>query len=464
MTHTILLIDDEPKLRDALSVALADMGYRVLAAADGAKGIELLDQEMVDSVLTDLKMPGMSGHQLLVEINRRESAPPVVIMTAYSSVKDAVQIIKEGAFDYLAKPIDMDHLETTLRNAVALHDARQTSRRLIAEMESRFGYEEAIGKSPAFRKVQTAIAEVGNSKANVLLLGESGTGKEMAARAIHFVGTRREEPFVAVNCASIPEGLLESELFGHVKGAFTGAVNARAGRFFRADRGTLFLDEIADMPLALQAKILRVLQERKIQPVGSDKEIPVDVRIIAATNRDLRAEVSAKRFREDLLFRLNVFAIELPPLRERGDDIRLLALHFMRIYAIEMKKRLDGFSADAIKAMAAYDWPGNIRELQNCVERAVIVCKASVVDARDLPAHLGSPSSSSPISTFKPPLPVSLDDELQKLERSYLQEALEKAGGVQKKAAELLAISERSFWHRLKKAGLSVVKSVVKGT
>jgi len=455
MPHTILLVDDEPKLRDVLAVGLTDLGYRTLAAASGREALEILQREEVDLVLTDLRMPDMGGRELLLEAKRLYPALPVVLMTAYSTVKDAVQVIKEGAFDYIGKPFELDELATTIENALRLYDVVRDNRRLRDALEERHRFSNLIGTSPAFRNVIRAIGEVCESRANVLLTGESGTGKEMVARAVHYNSPRRDEPFVALNCAAIPEGLLESELFGHVKGAFTGAVSNRTGRFSQADRGTLFLDEIGDMPLPVQAKILRVLQERTFEPVGSTQSRSVDVRIIAATNKDLADAIRQGKFRDDLYYRLNVFPIHLPALRDRAEDIPLLAEHFARQVADDMGRRFSGFTPAALKAMGNYAWPGNIRELQNCVERAIIVARSDRIDTADLPQYLFE----RPTDEARPTkLPSNLDEELERIERNYLIEALRQADGVQVKAAEMLGISERSFWHRVKKFAINIVK------
>lgn len=455
MPHSILLVDDEPKMRDVLSVALGELGYRALTAASGEEALEILDREEVDLVLSDLRMKGMHGRELLREIKRRWPNLPVVLMTAYSSVKDAVQAIKEGAFDYIDKPFEMEDLATTLANGLRLYDVLRDNQRLRAELEDRHSFESLIGNSPVFRRVIGAIAEVCDSRTNVLVTGESGTGKEMVARAIHFNSSRKTRPFVALNCAAIPEGLLESELFGHVRGAFTGATANRVGRFQQADGGTLFLDEIGDMPLAVQAKMLRVLQDRTFEPVGSTTSRTVDVRIVSATNKDLQVVIRDGRFRDDLYYRLNVFPIALPPLRERLEDLPLLVDHFTRQIVTSMGKRLTGFSPAALRAMAGYRWPGNVRELQNCIERSIIVARGASVEVDDLPAYLFDRRDGKPVT---PETTQDLDAELARIERQIILDALGKTGGVQITAAELLGISERSLWHRIKKLGIHIVK------
>ncbi|SEQ31343.1 DNA-binding transcriptional response regulator, NtrC family, contains REC, AAA-type ATPase, and a Fis-type DNA-binding domains [Solimonas aquatica] len=449
----ILVVDDEPRLREVIADALDDLGYRTLSADSAEAALQRLAVEPVDLVLSDLRMPGQDGHALLQDIRSRHATIPVVLMTAYSTVKDAVQMIKEGAFDYIAKPFEIGELSATIGNALRLSAALQDNQRLRRELESRYRFDHLIGASAAFRRVIGAIAEVCESRANVLLTGESGTGKELAARAIHYNSARRNEAFVAINCAAIPEGLLESELFGHVKGAFTGAVSARPGRFVQANGGTVFLDEIGDMPVSIQAKILRVLQERVVEPVGGSQSRSVDVRVIAATHRDLREAVRSGGFRHDLYYRLNVFPIELPPLRERREDIPLLLAHFLQELGKSSERPMPAFTPAALRLMERYSWPGNIRELQNCVERAVIVARNGSVDAGDLPAELHEP-----VSSENGGLPSDLDAELERLERRFVLEALARTNGVQVQAAELLGISERSLWHRIKKLGINIVK------
>ena len=456
MPKTILLVDDEPKLRDVLSVALESLGYRVLAAASGSEALELVDSEDVALVLTDLRMPGMGGRELMSALKQRRLDLPVVIMTAYASVKDAVQIIREGAFDYIGKPFEMEELAVTLAAALRYFDAMRENQRLRQELEGRHSFESLIGDSPAFRLVIAAISEVCESRTNVLLTGESGTGKEMVARAIHFNSPRRDQPFIALNCAAIPDGLLESELFGHAKGAFTGAISNHVGYFARADGGTLFLDEVGDMPVGIQAKILRVIQERTFTPVGDQRSRSVDVRLLAATHRDLRSRIGTGEFREDLYYRLAVFPIHLPSLRERLEDIRPLANHFLSQFSLEMGKRLTGFTPAALQSMQAYGWPGNIRELQNCVERAVIVARGGVIDQVDLPPYLFQRT----VKKAGDKVPSNLDSALEDLERKFILEALGQCGGVQVRAAALLGITERSLWHRVKRLGISVTKRI----
>jgi DNA-binding NtrC family response regulator len=464
MSHNVLVVDDEPKLCDLLASALSQGEIQVFTAGNGLHALAVLEREEIDLVISDWRMPGMDGPQLLAEIKLRYPGLPVIVMTAYSTVKNAVQSMRNGAFDYISKPFDIDELDITVNKALQFRDILRDNERLRAELDHHQQIDSMVGESPAFRRVLQAVDSVRDSSATILLTGESGTGKEMIARAIHKHGNRAGKPFVAVNCAAIPEGLLESEMFGHRKGAFTGAVSDRVGRFMQADKGTLFLDEVGDMPLALQAKILRALQERVIEPVGDPRERKVDVRVIAATNKNLLEAVANKEFREDLYYRLNVFPIPLPPLRERSEDIAPLARHFSHVLGATAGKRISGFSADALQAMANYPWPGNIRELQNCVERATIVASSNTIEENDLPAYLfGSrpiESNTGQFLTEGVGIPDNLDAALANVEKAYILAALQETNGVQAAAAQLIGISERSLWYRLKKLEIHVDKIV----
>ena len=459
MNQLILIVDDETRLADVLAAAMESLGHRALTAGTGAAALEIMAREPVDLVLTDMRMPGMSGRELLHAVSQRWPDVPVVLITAFTSVRDAVEIIKEGAFDYIAKPFDMDAIEAIVRRALRLNEVARDNERLRGELQGRFSFEQLIGAAPRFSRVIGQIAEVCESRATVLLTGESGTGKELVARAIHLNSPRRRGPYVAVNCAAVPEGLLESELFGHVKGAFTGAVASRKGRFAQASGGTLLLDEIGDMPLATQVKLLRVLQERCFEPVGSAQTQTADVRVIAATHKDMREALAAGTFREDLYYRLNVYPIALPALRERSEDITLLANHFLAEFSGAMAKKIIAFTPSAQKAMTQYHWPGNIRELQNCVERAVIVARGPAVDLPDLPDYLFSAPDAR---AGRAAIPADLDAEMERQERDYILAALEKAGGVQIKAAELLGVNERSLWHRIKKLKIEIRRTPVR--
>jgi two-component system NtrC family response regulator len=459
MTGTVLLVDDEPKARELLAMTVRGLGHRPIAAADGVEALRLLEQEAVDLVLTDVRMPGLDGEALLETVRTRWPGVPVILLTAYGSMRDAVAMTKRGAFDYLTKPFEIDDLEKVIANGLAMHSALFENRRLRAELHDRYGIDALIGDAPAFRELLRLVAQVAQTQSTVLLSGESGTGKEVIARAIHFNGCRADMPFIAVNCAAIPEQLLESEMFGHVKGAFTGALSDRIGRFQQAEGGTLFLDEIGDMALPMQAKILRVLQDQQVTAVGAATPRTVDVRLVAATNKNLSAAMAAGTFREDLYYRLAVFPIQLPPLRERVEDIPLLAEHFRAYFAGAMGKRVTGFSDRAMTAMCAYAWPGNIRELRNYVERATIVAAGALLELNDLPGILrkDETGTAEPVSSRRPfTRGFALDAELQQAERALVVRALEETDWVQVRAAELLGISERSLWHRLKKLGIRV--------
>ncbi|MCL1980385.1 MAG: sigma-54 dependent transcriptional regulator [Proteobacteria bacterium] len=458
--HTVLIVDDESKLLEVLSVALENMGYRPITAGSVEEALDKLREQEVHLVLSDLRLPGLSGRDLLERVKSLEPGLPVVIMTAYAALKDAVEIIKEGAFDYIVKPFDLGALEATVASALRFHALSADNKLLRHELGKAFSDRNFIGNSPAIQAVRQSIREVSASAANVLITGESGTGKEVVAKAIHYNGPRASAPFVPVNCAAIPESLLESELFGHVKGAFTDATSSRLGRFAQADAGTLFLDEIGDMSLPLQAKILRCIQEKTVEPVGANTSRQVDVRIIAATNQDLAAAISQGGFRQDLYYRLNVYPIALPPLREHPEDIPLLIEHFSRKFAAAMGKNPISFIPEALQAMQAYSWPGNVRELENCVERLFIVTPDGAVTPERLAASFVAgdiQGARGPAAVAgRPVFPLDLSRRLADLEREIIMQALEEAEGVQVKAAELLNISERSIWHRIKKLEIAI--------
>ncbi|SNS13772.1 MULTISPECIES: sigma-54 dependent transcriptional regulator [unclassified Azospirillum] len=454
----ILIVDDETRLGEVTAAGLQARGFEAHAVDNVPAALAFLDENNVRLVLSDLRMPGASGRDLLNRLQAARPELPVIIMTAYASVRDAVALIREGAFDYIAKPFEMDDVVATISRALKLRDAEDDNRRLRQELRDKFDFGSLIGTSAPFQQVLKQVTDVCDSRATVLLHGESGTGKELIARAIHDNSQRRDKPFVAVNCAAIPENLMESELFGHVKGAFTGAIAARDGRFSLANGGTLFLDEIGDMPLALQAKVLRAVQEQTFEMVGGTRSIKVDVRFIAASHRDLRKEVEKGSFREDLYYRLNVFPITVPALRDRPGDIPALAAHFLARHARFMSKKLTGFSKPALTAMEAYRWQGNIRELQNCIERAVIVAQGPMVEVGDLPPYLfeDRPRLASGAGAA---LPADLDAELARVEKEILTRALRECGGIQARAAERLGITERSLWHRVKKLGIRITRS-----
>ena len=454
--YTILIVDDEANLLEVLAVALENMGYGTVTAETAEEALAVLEEREVHLVLSDLRLPGLSGRELMEKVKAANPDLPVVIMTAYASLKEAVEIIKEGAFDYTVKPFELDALEATIASALRYYALGRDNRDLREQLQTASAGQ-FVGQSPAYLALLRNVREVSASSANVLITGESGTGKEVVAKAIHYGGPRAKAPLVTINCAAIPEQLLESELFGHARGAFTGATSNRKGRFAQADGGTLFLDEIGDMPLALQAKILRCIQEKAIEPVGSNTTQKVDVRIIAATNQNLVEAIEKGKFRRDLYYRLNVYPIIMPSLRERKEDIPLLAEHFALRAAGEMGKVPVTFTEAALEILKNHTWPGNIRELENCIERLTIIASGTAITPERLascavPGGGDASRPSAPGSAF----PLDLDRQLAETERDLILRALEETGGVQVKAAELLNISERSMWHRIKKLGINI--------
>jgi len=446
--ETILLIDDDSSLRRVIEFSLAEAGYRVQPAASGEEGLALFGKEPADAVVTDITMSGMNGIDVLKKVQEQAPGLPVVVITAYGTIESAVEAMKLGAFDYVTKPFNRDELRMTLERALKLRRLENENRRLRDEVIGKYRFEGIIGRSETFQSILDLAGRVAGSDASVLVTGESGTGKELIARAIHYTGGRATGPFVAVNCAAIPENLIESELFGHVKGAFTGAVKDKEGKFELADGGTLFLDEIGELRIDLQAKILRALQERTIDRVGGTKPAAVNVRILAATNRDLEREVKEGRFREDLYYRLSVITLQVPPLRERRDDIPLLAEHFLRKYN---RDAAVSFAPDALTALSAYGWPGNVRELENVIERASVLRRGTTITVSDLPEKLaGVRHGIGDIILNLPDDGLSLED----LEKSLIVKALEKHKGNQTRAAEYLRITRPTLIYRMEKYGL----------
>lgn len=445
MTGRILLVEDDETFRGFLRTILEDAGHEVQTACDGLKGLHLLRRENFDLVISDLKMPGKSGLELFRETRQDSSPPQFIFLTAFGKVEEAVSAIKEGAVDFLTKPLQDPDTLLLLVDKVIASQGRARDYLSLKEVEAAgLPPEDLIFAGGAMRDVRKMVHEVAATTANVLIYGESGTGKELVARTIHLLSPRRTAPFVPLNCAAIPENLLESELFGHEKGAFTGAIQARQGKFELARGGTIFLDEIGEMPLPLQAKLLRVLQERVFERVGGAKEIKADVRVIAATNRNLQEEVSERRFREDLYYRLNVFPLNLPPLRERSDAVHLLADYFLHRFSSQVGKKLTGIDDVAFDAMKSYDWPGNIRELQNVMERAVILAH-DVVRYNNLPDQMLAKSASTARGG---------KDVLKSVEREMIVKALNRHGGNRRLAAEELGFSRRTLQYKLKEFGL----------
>ena len=452
----ILLVEDKDSLRAMLRHALERQGHAVVEARDQPEAVKLLQEAQPALVLSDLRLPEGDGFGVLRASKEIDADVPVIVMTAYGSIEDAVTAMKEGALDFLAKPVDPDHL--LLLVGRALEQRRLVTENLLMkeELAVRRGAPQLVGQDPAFRKVFASLQRAAGTDTTVLLEGESGTGKELFARSLHALSPRAEAPFVAINCAAIPETLLETELFGHEKGAFTNAVARKPGKFEMAHRGTLFLDEIGDLPLALQAKILRALEERRFERVGGTALVSVDVRLVAATNKGLRAAVTARRFREDLFFRLSVFPITVPPLRDRGADIPLLALSFVDRFCRDLKKRTLTLSPEALEQLQTYRWPGNVRELQNCIERAVILADGDTILPRHLNLsfvnHLPEEESVNPWAHVD--MSGTLGDVTRRVvagvEKLKIEEVLREADGSKGRAAELLQISYKALVGKLK--------------
>ncbi len=442
----ILVVDDEPAQGELVSGYLKKQGFDVAVAGSGEKALEFFRQEAFDLVLTDQKMPNMSGLELLKALRAINPETAVIVMTAFASIEAAVSSIKGGATDYLTKPLNLEELFYRIQKVSERHRLLAENRELREALQDRHRIEGIIGESGQMLEVVSLVRRVATSEATVLIRGESGTGKELIAKAIHYASPRASGPLVRVNCAALPETLLESELFGHEKGAFTGALTMRKGRFESADGGSLFLDEIGDLPLHLQAKLLRVLQEREFERVGSSRPIRVNVRILAATHGPLEAFMKTGRFREDLYYRLNVVTIFLPPLREKRQDLPLLIDHFVRLFAKRNGKTIRGLTHEARDALLRYDYPGNVRELENLIERAVVVTRDDVIGKGDLPLTVQEPEAEESKDTS---LPVAVEG----LERQMIRQAMVQSGGVQTRAAELLGISERALRYKLKKYG-----------
>ncbi|MSP55489.1 MAG: sigma-54-dependent Fis family transcriptional regulator [Myxococcales bacterium] len=457
----VLIVDDELSLREFLCILFERDGFVVRTAASAERALDAFDDFAPDLVISDLNMPGVDGIELLRQVKTRALKAgrdvPFVLITAYGSVSTAVAATKEGAFDYVAKPFNNDELRLTVRRALAMRELEADNVRLRAELGQRFQLGQFVGNSPKMQAVYALVRRVMGTRINCLIFGESGTGKELLARAVHFGSDRSQGPFVAVNCGAIPESLMESELFGYVKGAFTGANQNKVGVFKAAHGGTIFLDEVGEMPLSAQVKLLRVLQERKVVPVGGTAEEAVDVRIVAASNRDLQSEVVAGRFREDLYYRLNVMQIDLPPLRERAADIPVLALHFIQKFSEEYGRPMRGATPECLRLLEAYPFPGNVRELQNVIERAVALELGTVLTPSSLPERLhGSfpPAGDEGGELDFPPGGIDMEARVAAVERRYMEKALEVTGGNRTQAAKLLGITFRSFRYRLVKFGM----------
>jgi DNA-binding NtrC family response regulator len=455
----ILVVDDEASQRDILRAILGAEGYAVATAPAGAEALKQARERHFDLVLTDLRMPGPDGLALVERLTREDPPTLVILMTAYGSLDSAEQAVKRGAFDYLTKPLERDELLLTVSRAMERIRLIQENRLLRQQLEERFRVEGIVGSHFRMQEVFERLHKISGSHSTVLIVGESGTGKELVARAIHRHSPRRERPFVGVSCAAIPDTLIESELFGHEKGAFTGATGRQVGLFEMADRSTLFLDEIGEVSVSMQSKILRALQEREVRRVGGREDLKVDVRIIAATNKDLEAEVRAGRFREDLYYRLNVVSLHLPPLRERSTDIPQLVDYFMEKATRASGRALKGVSSEAMRTLMSYPWPGNVRQLEAVIERAVLLCEGREIDAYDLPFEvrfwdLPAQAPSGPDRSGGGRGRFDLPDagiDLEAVERDLIRQAMEKSGWVIAKAAKLLGLSYRTLQYRLEK-------------
>ncbi len=446
----ILVVDDEESHRIMLRAVLQEEGYEVAEAGDGPEAIRAVEQEPFDLILLDIRMTTMDGIEALTEIRKVSPYAPVLMMTAYASVKTAVEALKAGAFEYLTKPLDIEELKILIEKALEYYHLREENLALRERLGDRFDFSRVIGKSRKMKEIFDLLAQVAPTDATVLILGESGTGKEVVANAVHHNSPRANQPFIKVACAALPEALLESELFGHEKGAFTGAVARREGRFQAAHRGTIFLDEVGEMTPATQTKILRVLQEKEFEAVGSTRTVKVDVRVIAATNKDLEKEVREGRFREDLYYRLNVVPVLVPPLRERREDIPDLAGHFLSVYRRKNKKEVKEISKKGLDLLIRYDWPGNVRELENCIERAVIIARGEVIAPADFPPQIQSLGSEKEDSGIRLPSGVTL----QEVEKALILKTLEDTGGNRSRAAEIMGINRRTLQNKLKEYGI----------
>jgi DNA-binding NtrC family response regulator len=450
VTGRVLVVDDDASMCDMLVSDLAEHGFTMAARTSAKAALEAVAPGAFDAVVTDLNMPGMDGLELCRAIAGEDPEVPVIVITAFGSIETAVAAIRGGAYDFVTKPLDVEALALALDRAIQHRTLRDEVKRLRRAVDESRRFGALLGTSPAMRRVYDLLDRIGDSNATVLVTGETGTGKELVARALHERGRRRAGAFVAVNCAALPEPLLESELFGHVRGAFTDAHAARKGLFMQATGGTLFLDEIGELPSALQAKLLRALQTRKVRPVGGNDEVPFDVRLIVATNRDLDSAVDEGRFREDLFFRVNVIQVEMPALRVRGGDILLIAQHFIERYAAQAEKRVVGLAPECAERLLAYVWPGNVRELENCIERAIALTRGETIGIGDLPEKIRGFRRSHVL--------VSSDDPselppLEEVERRYILRVMEAVGGNKTLAARVLGMGRKTLYRKLEQYG-----------
>ncbi|HMN49659.1 MAG TPA: sigma-54 dependent transcriptional regulator [Ignavibacteriaceae bacterium] len=446
--YSILIIDDEETQRSILKGYLEKKGYKIYSASSGTEGIDLIRRNMIDIVLSDYKMPDKTGLEVLETVKEINPEISFVILTAYGTIENAVKAMRLGAFDYISKPVDLDELDLLLERIIENKNLKSEILLLKNQLKEKFKIDSFMSQSPKMEEVLSIAARSADSKATVLITGESGTGKEVLAKAIHYASSRKDKPFVAVNIPALPETLLESELFGHEKGAFTGADKAKKGRFELADSGTIFLDEIGDIPLNLQVKLLRVLQEHQIERVGSVENINIDVRIIAATHQNLEQKIKDGSFREDLYYRLNIVSLYLPPLRERKEDILPLIDHFVEKYSKENNKKKLSLSKEAVDLLIKYNFPGNVRELENAIERAVVLCRSDVITVNDLPNVIKGFKAEKEIVTNEN---TSLIEQVEALEKKLIFDALSKTNGNQSQAGRMLGLTERNLRYKMQK-------------
>jgi Nif-specific regulatory protein len=451
----ILLIDDSADMLTHLSEYLKNEGYDVEASTEGEKALSMIERKSYDIILTDLMMPNPDGMEVLKYVTQHSRESICIILTGYGTIKNAVEAVKLGAFDYLTKPVKMDEILITLRRALEFRDLKRENQNLKNQLKKKYKFENIIGDSDKMHQIFETIEKVADTDSTILILGESGTGKELIAKAIHYNSYRREGPFIPVNCAAIPSELLESELFGHEKGAFTNAIRTRIGRFELANGGTVFLDEIGDMSPNLQSKLLRVLQERQFERIGGVKTVKIDIRIIAATHQDLKAAVEQGKFRQDLYYRLNVIPIQVPPLRERKSDIPLLLHHFLNHFNRSKKRRIQGISNEALSRFMEYYWPGNVRELENIIERVVILTNNDRITVQDLPEKIQSLSGVEQAPLLEiPEEGISLDNAINEFEKKLILQALNKTGWIKNKAAQLLNLNRTTLIEKIKRQNL----------
>lgn len=451
MAFKILVVDDEEIIRDSISYILETEGYEVEKAENGKIAYDKIKEKHYDLVITDIEMPAMKGTELLEKIKTLDSQTAVIIITAFGSLDTAITALRNGASDYILKPVEFDELLIKVKRLFEVKDLLIENKVLREEINRKYDFENIVGKSPAIKKVFDMIQAVAETDSTVLISGNSGTGKELVARAIHYRSKRKNKPFIAVNCGAISENLIESELFGHKKGAFTGAISDKEGFIKAADGGTLFLDEISEMPPQLQVKLLRAIQEKEYTPVGTTQSLPVNVRFVATTNRNLEEEVKVGRFREDLYYRVNVVEIHLPSLKEREEDIPLLADHFLNKYRKELNKNIKGIDNDAMRALLAHEWKGEVRELENVIERAVIFCKGEYISADDLPPSFVSNRGNLDISFSD-----SLEDSVRQFERNFIMRVLESNNFNKEKTADVLKVGLSTLYRKLKELDIKI--------